>query len=123
MEFTTRRTMFRQLGALSAAALLGGCVVEERGRPYAAPAPAPVVSEVYVQAPPPPVRYEVRPPPPRAFEEVFWRPGHWIWTGREYSWNPGVWLSRPHRGAEWEPERWVERPGRGWVFVPGHWRG
>ncbi len=119
MEFITRRSMFRQIGVIGAAAMLGGCVVEERGRPYAAPAPT---AEIYVQSAPPPVRYEQRPPPPRPIEEVHWREGHWVWDGRQYAWNPGEWIVRPRREAVWEPAHWVERPGRGWVLIPGHWR-
>ena len=76
--------------ALSAAALLDGCVVQERvavapPRVYAPPPPPPAYVEPAVdvevhatEAPPPLPDYE-QPPCPE--DGYLWAPGYWAWAG------------------------------------------
>jgi hypothetical protein len=97
--------------ALSLAGLVAGCVVQER-RPAV---------EIVAPKPPPPVRYEVIPPPPRPAEFVEWRPGHWHWDGREYVWMGGEYIERPHPRAAWSAGHWEVRGDR-WAWVEGRWR-
>ncbi len=93
-----------------------GCVVET-------PRPHREVVEIVAPRAPPPVRYEVVPPPPAGrVEVVTWDPGHWHWNGHEYVWVPGHYVERPRREAVWEPGHWAERPNGAWVWVEGHWR-
>ncbi|CAG2141758.1 YXWGXW repeat-containing protein [Cupriavidus numazuensis] len=66
--------------------------------------------------PPPPPRYEPRPP---ARPGQAWVPGHWVAGGGRYDWRGGYWQAqRP--GYRYVPDRWVQSP-RGWVMRPGHW--
>lgn len=111
-------TMIRTAAALLLL-LSPACVVRgPHGRPVLV-APAPVVSIRYVDREPPPVRYEVAPPPPSP--EHVWVAGHWSWDGRAHLWIPGRYLLRPRPRAHWETGRWV-RHERGWHWVEGHWR-
>ncbi len=101
----------RLAGALLLATALTNCVVEER-RP---------VAEIIAPTPPPPLRYEAVPPPPRPAEIIQWRPGRWHWDGREYVWVPGEYIERPRAAAVWVPGHWDPR-GSSWVWIEGHWR-
>jgi hypothetical protein len=47
--------------------------------------------------------------------------GHWVRRGRDWDWEPGHWVARPHRGAEWVEGHW-DKEGRGYVWHEGHWR-
>src|SRR6266498_3496265 len=49
-----------------------------------------------------------------------WTTGYWRWTGSDYVWVPGSWLTRPRPAAVWVTGHWVRRPG-GWAWVAGHW--
>ncbi len=80
--------------------------------------PAPVVAVPYPAIPP--LREEVRPPPPRG-PRLVWQPGHWQWNGAEYVWNEGRWLPQRVVTQRWEPGQWVDRGGR-WVWVEPGWR-
>ena len=77
--------------------------------------------EVVVPTPPPAPIAEVVPAPPGPPEMWVWQRGHWRWNGREYVWQRGRYVERPHRAAQWVPPHWQERAG-GWVYVTGHWR-
>lgn len=66
--------------------------------------------------PPPPPRYEPRPP---ARPGQAWVPGHWVSRGGHYDWRVGYWQAqRP--GQRYVPDRWVQSP-HGWVMRPGYW--
>ena len=99
------------VAAFSAATLLGGCVVQERGyRPPPPPPPAPPryapVVDVEVQAsqPPPPLPDYDQPPCPE--DGYLWTPGYWHWTGSDYYWIPGTWVQPPRVGVLWTPGYW-----------------
>ena len=61
------------------------------------PASQPVVS--YAHQPPPPARF-AETPPPMAFANAVWSPGHWQWSGSRRTWIPGRWWPR-HEGNGW----------------------
>lgn len=50
-----------------------------------------------------------------------WTRGYWRWTGRDYVWVSGTWVSRPRPAAVWVQGQWI-RSGGGWVYVSGHWQ-
>ena len=88
--------------------------------------PAPVPSSEVVIAPsaPPPPQVESIPAPPVAeAQTMYWRPGHWMWTGANWSWSPGQYVQRPEPTAVWSPGHWAQRPDGGYVWVDGHWQG
>ncbi|MGN6528149.1 MAG: hypothetical protein ACTHL8_17305, partial [Burkholderiaceae bacterium] len=136
--------------ALSAAALLSACVVEQPAPRYVArPAPAaypppvpeysppppapeaedPVVS-VYIDPPlvePEPVAVAWAPPPmlvevppPQPYAEAVWTGGYWAWQGR-WVWAAGRWAPPPRPGYLWE-QPYYEHRGDTVVFIPGYWR-
>jgi hypothetical protein len=70
--------------------------------------------------PPPPLREEVRPAIPDT--TWVWRPGHWMFIGREYVWSPGEWVPRPIRGEHWMHGYWAQSGEGGWIWIPGHWQ-
>jgi hypothetical protein len=46
-------------------------------------------------------------PPVSGFPQIL-QPGHWSWTGHDYSWTPPVWLTLLARGRPvWQPEHWT----------------
>jgi hypothetical protein len=108
---------FAKAGALCAALALvpalSGCVVEER---------RPATVEILAPRQPPPPRVEIIPTPQRPPDVVEWRPGHWLWDGREYIWVAGEYIERPHHEARWVPGHWDERPNGTWAWIQGHWR-
>jgi len=75
--------------------------------------------QVVVTRTPPALRVEtetVAPGPGYA-----WTRGYWRWTGRDYVWVSGTWVSRPRPAAVWVQGQWI-RSGGGWVYVSGHWQ-
>ena len=144
MNTTPKRSIHAKLPlagaalALSAAALLGGCIVQER----VAPPP-----RVYENPPPPPRAYEAQPPPP-AYDEptvdvevrttepppplpdyeqppcpedgYLWTPGFWAWGGGGYYWVPGTWVQPPRVGVLWTPGFWGFVGGV-YLFHAGYW--
>ncbi len=119
--------------ALSIAALLGGCVVQERvaappPRAYAPPPPAyadqayaePGSADVEVrtnEAPPPLPDYD-QPPCPE--DGYLWTPGYWAWGGGGYYWIPGTWVQPPRVGVLWTPGYWGFVSGV-YLFHGGYW--
>src|SRR5713226_7503522 len=98
---------------LSAATLLGGCVVRTvyRAPPpaYVQPAPPAYSEPAYAEpavdaevtayeAPPPLPDYE-QPPCPE--DGYMWTPGYWAWGGGGYYWVPGTWVQPPQVGLLW----------------------
>jgi YXWGXW repeat-containing protein len=114
--------------ALTPLALLG-CVAETpttvttttttREVTTTGPITAPVTREVYVSHAPPAVRVETATVAPGA--GYVWTRGYWRWTGTDYVWVPGSWVTRPRSTAVWVEGQWIRRPG-GWVWVAGHWQ-
>jgi len=68
---------------------------------------------------PPELRTEVI--PPAASDLVVWDPGHWQWTGDNWAWQPGHYVTRPQTTAMWEPGHWVPNAAGGYMWVDGHW--
>jgi len=76
-------------------------------------------NEVIVTRPPPAVRVETQTVAPGP--NYAWTRGYWRWTGSDYVWVPGSWVTRPRAGAVYVQGEWARRSS-GWVYVPGHWR-
>ena len=85
------------------ALVLQGCAVLPPGHP-----------------PVPPTLAEDVPAPPRTRVALIWRPGHFDWTGAEYVWEAGAWVSRAGHGTLWQDGYW-RRSAAGEEWVPAHW--
>lgn len=92
------------------------------------PQPAPPVelaqTSTVIVAPsaPPAPQVETIPPPPTS-QLSYWRPGHWTWTGADWAWDSGAYVTRPQPTAVWVPGQWAPQPTGGYVWVDGHWQG
>jgi len=84
------------------------------------PASIPVFGQVSViiGTPPPPIRYEVRPPMPG--NGYMWVDGYWAVRGRHYVWVPGLWQRPPYAGAYWSHPHYDHYP-EGWRIHEGYW--
>ncbi|TAN06329.1 MAG: hypothetical protein EPN38_08730 [Rhodanobacteraceae bacterium] len=83
---------------------------------YAPTAGAQVSIGITVGTPPPPVRYEVVPPPRPGY---VWAPGYWTWSGARYVWVGGIW-HRARPGYVYYHPRWA-RDGNHWVMRGAYW--
>ena len=72
--------------------------------------------EVYVNTPPPAVRYEAV---PSSRAGHVWAPGYWNWRNNKYVWTKGRW-ERERAGYFYHPHRYAERDGR-WFYERGRW--
>ncbi len=83
-------------------------------------AAAPAFSQihVYIGTPPPPIRYEVRPPMPG--DGYAWVDGYWGTVGNRYEWVPGRWNRPPYAGAYWNHPHY-DHYEQGWQMHEGHW--
>jgi hypothetical protein len=82
---------------------------------------APAVGQIGIvigRNPPPPMRYERRPPMPGA--GYVWVDGYWNWAGGRYVWVPGRWDRAPYAGAYWSHPHY-DRYEDGWHYHGGHW--
>lgn len=87
----------------------------------ASTAAAPAVGQIGIvigRTPPPPLRYERRPPMPGP--GYMWVDGYWNWRGGRYVWVPGHWDRPPYAGAYWSHGHW-DRYDDGWHYHEGHW--
>ena len=73
---------------------------------------------IYIGTPPPPIRYEVRPPIPG--EGFVWVDGYWGVDGGRYRWVRGRWDRPPYPGAYWSHPHY-DHYDRGWAMHEGHW--
>src|SRR5277367_2218109 len=71
---------------------------------------------VYIGTPPPPLRYEARPPMPG--EGYAWVDGYWGDRGGRYVWVPGVWQRPPYAGAYWTHPHY-DHYQQGWQVQKG----
>jgi len=85
---------------------------------FSAPAFGQVSIGVTIGTPPPPIRYEVTPPPPQV--DYVWVPGYWAPNGPRYVWAPGHWMHPPYGGAAWHPAMW-EHGEHGYRYHEGFW--
>lgn len=84
---------------------------------FATVAPAVLArTEVYINVPPPAVRYEAVPAPRAGY---VWSPGYWNWRNNRHVWSNGRW-ERNRAGYYYHPNRWVERDGR-WRNERSRW--
>ena len=84
---------------------------------FAAIAPtAQAAVEVYVNTPPPAMRYEVV---PSARAGYLWAPGYWNWRNNRHVWAKGHW-ERERTGYFYHPHRWTERENR-WYYERSRW--
>jgi hypothetical protein len=74
--------------------------------------------QIYIGAPPPPIRYEA--PPPMPGEGFVWTAGFWEPHGPHYRWVPGRYVRAPYPGAHWTPARY-EHGDKGWRMHQGYW--
>jgi WXXGXW repeat (2 copies) len=100
-----------------------GAYIPPQYGPTVAPANLPssagtLTTPVVAPYAPPPPRVETPPSAPSAL--AVWQPGHWAWTGTNYSWMPGHYVDRPSSTASWVPGYWQQGPN-GWVWVDGRW--
>jgi hypothetical protein len=73
---------------------------------------------IHIGTPPPPLRYEARPPVPGpgyTWTEGYWEP----WQGR-YRWHPGVWARPPYEGGYYVHPHYDHYPD-GWHMHEGYW--
>ncbi len=73
---------------------------------------------VYIGQPPPPIRYEERPPMPGP--GYAWSDGAWVWAGGQYQWRRGEWRRPPYENAYWEHPHY-DHYDKGWQYHEGHW--
>jgi hypothetical protein len=79
---------------------------------------APAAPMIVADAPPPAPMAEA--PGVAPARGMFWVPGHWQWSGRNYAWVRGHWENQ-RGGYTWVAPHW-ERFGGRWRYVAGHWR-
>jgi hypothetical protein len=81
----------------------------------------PAVAQIGIvigRQPPPPMRYERRPPMPG--EGYAWVDGYWGNNGGRYVWVPGRWDRPPYAGAYWSHPHY-DHYQDGWHMHEGHW--
>src|SRR5260370_4248963 len=78
----------------------------------------PAAREVLVTQAPPAVRVETQTVSPGPGH--VWTSGYWRWTGAQYVWVPGTWITRPRPAGVWVDGHLVRRP-RASRCVPCAW--
>lgn len=77
-------------------------------------------ADLRVNIAPPPLRYEIMPPPRYGY---VWTPGYWDWrhhrSGYRHVWINGYWVGE-RRGYYYQPHRWVQRNGY-WIAQRSRW--
>ncbi len=84
----------------------------------ALPASAQVSFGVHIGGPPPPLRYEARPPAPGP--GYAWVDGYYDPYNGGYRWHPGYWNRAPYEGAYYVHPHWDHYPD-GWHQHEGYW--
>jgi hypothetical protein len=100
------------LKTLAAGSLFAACVA------FPAHSSAQVGFGITIGQPPPPMRYERRPPMPG--EGFVWEDGYWGVNSGRYVWMPGRWERPPYPGAYWTHPHY-DRYADGWHMHEGHW--
>jgi len=84
---------------------------------FAAVAPAAQAGvDVYINVPPPALRYEVVPAPRAGY---VWAPGYWNWHNNRHVWAKGHW-EKQRSGYYYHPTHWTEHEGK-WVNERSRW--
>ncbi len=84
----------------------------------AQPAHGQITFGVRIGAPPPPLRYEARPPAPGP--GFVWVDGYYEPYNNNYRWHPGYWNRAPYEGAYYIHPHWDHYPD-GWHMHEGYW--
>jgi hypothetical protein len=103
--------------ALTVFASLAACVPD----PYSQKDGHSTNTQVVNYAPTPPPAPMVETVPPAPGPTVYWQPGHWAWTGTQYSWIAGHYEQRPSQAGLWQPGHWEQGPN-GYFWVDGRWQ-
>ena len=98
--------------------LIAGSLVAAALGTASMPAAARTQVELFLNAPPPPVRYEYVPAPREGW---VWAPGYWALRHDRHHWVRGHYV-RHRPGYYYEPARWVDEGGR-YYFQRPRWRG
>ena len=74
----------------------------------------------------PPVQVAPPQPVPASWQAngYVWVPGHWDWTGKEYSWRAGSWqpsVVPAQTPLAWIEGQWNQDPTGAWNWIPGHY--
>ncbi len=80
--------------------------------------PAYAQFNVYINTPPPPIRYDTRPPIPGP--GFSWVDGFWEPAGNRYNWHPGFWQQPPFTNAYYVHPHY-DHVDRGWRLRQGYW--
>ena len=99
------------LATLAAAGLMAATLA-------APPASAQVGIGVTIGEPPPPLRYEARPPAPGV--GFVWTDGFYEPYGGAYRWHAGYWQRPPFEGGYYVHPHWDRYPD-GWHMHEGYW--
>ncbi len=73
---------------------------------------------LYIGTPPPPIRYEARPPIPGP--GYVWVDGFYEPFNGGYRWHPGYWNRPPYAGAYWVHPHY-DHYQEGWHLHEGYW--
>ncbi len=102
---------------LVATASLGACVPD----PYSQENGHTTNTQPVDYAPSPPPAPMVETVPVAPSQAVYWQPGHWAWTGTQWTWIAGHYEQRPTQVAIWLPGHW-EQSANGYFWVEGRWQ-
>jgi hypothetical protein len=87
------------------------------------PVPEPAGHEgdlpIAVPYPPPAARAETLPPPPH--DHAVWLDGYWRWTGADYRWMAGRWVTPP-AGMGYAPATTLRRRNGELLYYEPGWR-
>jgi hypothetical protein len=83
--------------------------------------PPPDMTIVTKTPPPAPQSETIPPAPPGPANYFTWEPGHWHWTGVDYTWIPGHYMESPYRTSVWVHGGWSYDGNLYWTWTPGHW--
>ncbi len=112
MEITLHAHLVRTAKLSAASLVLAACSI------FPSTASAQVGIGVTIGQPPPPIRYERRPPMPG--EGYIWQDGYWGVSRGRYVWVPGLWQQAPYQGAYWSHPHY-DHYQDGWRMHEGHW--
>jgi hypothetical protein len=73
---------------------------------------------IHIGNPPPPLRYEARPPAPGP--GFVWSEGFYEPYNGAYRWHAGYWNRPPYQGAYWVHPHW-DHYNDGWHMHEGYW--
>jgi hypothetical protein len=112
---------YRAAGVPTCAAI---CLVLGLGCSSSLPKPkaGPVPDDALIEVPYPPPAARVEDIPKQAKPSDVWIDGQWDWTGRDWRWIDGAWMTPPAADAYFTP--WTTKRERNGhlLFAPAAWR-